>query len=373
MFSYAQWVPWVSSFLGAVTGFCLYVYIKNRFIFGLPESPAKVLISVLSLLLLSGGLALAGYFDGLAVWLLVLFGVCLAGEVLRIVRVRNLEIEDEKSENKAGMRPKWITTTALQVLRYRLPVAADWSRPIRIVHTSDWHFSPQLLHSYWQRVVETLAQAEADLLFLTGDFVTHARDARFISEYLSRDLARLGTFAVLGNHDYWEQPDEIRSHLTSAGATLLTNTSVLLDPLPGTPLLICGCDDPWGAESWQPPRAPKQSIKLCLSHTPDNIYRLSGWGADAVFSGHFHAGHVRFPFLGALLIPSAYGRRFVHGHFRVNQTHLYVSAGIGSVVPSQRILCPPDIMIIDLIPAHLPDDNIRVGERTGREPVGDHR
>ena len=86
-----------------------------------------------------------------------------------------------------------------------------------------------------------------------------------------------------------------------------------------------------------------------LSHTPDNIYRLSKSEVDVVFSGHYHGGQIRIPYLGAIVIPSIFGRRCDHGHFVIKETNLFVTGGVGTAFPSWRIYCQPDIFVIDII------------------------
>jgi predicted MPP superfamily phosphohydrolase len=88
---------------------------------------------------------------------------------------------------------------------------------------------------------------------------------------------------------------------------------------------------------------------LVLSHTPDNVYALAEQGATAVFAGHTHGGQMRVPWLGPLIVPSRYGRRFDRGHFDVEGTHLYVSAGVGADAPPLRLWCPPDLVVVDLV------------------------
>jgi predicted MPP superfamily phosphohydrolase len=85
-----------------------------------------------------------------------------------------------------------------------------------------------------------------------------------------------------------------------------------------------------------------------LTHTPDNVYRLSRLGFAAIFAGHSHAGQIRLPVIGPLVVPSRYGRRFDHGRFIVNGTHLFVTAGIGSAEPPIRLWCHPDVLIVDV-------------------------
>lgn len=112
-------------------------------------------------------------------------------------------------------------------------------------------------------------------------------------------------------------------------------------------LLICGCEDPWGSEAWRAPTTSPDELVLVLIHTADNIYRLSAEGVTAVFAGHYHAGQIRVPLLGPLVMPSVYGRRFDHGHFMVNGTRLFVTAGIGTTTLPLRIHCQPDVFIVD--------------------------
>jgi hypothetical protein len=47
-------------------------------------------------------------------------------------------------------------------------------------------------------------------------------------------------------------------------------------------------------------------------------------------------GQIRLPGLGALVVPSRFGRRFDRGHFDVEGTHLIVSAGVGSGIRDFR-------------------------------------
>jgi len=54
-------------------------------------------------------------------------------------------------------------------------------------------------------------------------------------------------------------------------------------------------------------------------------------------------------FLGSIAVPSLYGRRFDHGRFLVNGTHLFVSSGIGVSSPQFRLYCRPDIFIVDVL------------------------
>jgi predicted MPP superfamily phosphohydrolase len=227
---------------------------------------------------------------------------------------------------------------------------------------------------YYRAVLARAAELCPDLLIYTGDFVTHVEHAALLSDVLTAAHGRLATLAVLGNHDYWAGAAHVAEAVRSAGIILLGNGYVriptsrrLRSPnlvrastvTEGEHLLVCGYEGPWSSAPWQPPQIAPGELALMMTHTPDNIYRLSRLGFTVVFAGHYHAGQMRIPWLGSLVVPSLYGRRFDHGHFVVNGTHLFVTAGVGTAIPPRRIYCQPDIFVVD----------IRRGQAVSAEPV----
>jgi hypothetical protein len=83
------------------------------------------------------------------------------------------------------------------------------------------------------------------------------------------------------------------------------------------------------------------------------------YGINLYLCGHTHGGQVRLPFYGAVVTASTLGKRFEMGYYRLQDTHLYVSRGIGFEgmgAPRVRFLCPPEITLV----------SIRVGEEDQR-------
>ncbi len=185
-------------------------------------------------------------------------------------------------------------------------------------------------------------------MFFTGDFLSKGHGVELIPPVLSTVRGRLGTYAILGNHDYWVDDREVAEAVRRAGVTLLDDQCERLQLSDGSALLICGCQTPWSGPNLALPRPQDGEMGLTLSHTADNITQLGGPGVAAIFSGHYHAGQLRLPGIGSLVVPSGYGRRFDHGHFVVGGTHLFVTSGLGSETPPVRLYCQPDIFIVDL-------------------------
>jgi uncharacterized protein len=200
-----------------------------------------------------------------------------------------------------------------------------------------------------------VAAAQPDLVFLTGDFVTKRQFVPLVPGILEIARGRLATLAVLGNHDYWAGAEEVADAVRSAGVTVLGGGTTSFPVENGAVVHVCGFQGPWGPAEWSQAATTPDGLTLVLTHTPDNIYTLSRAGATAVFAGHYHAGQIRVPGLGSLVVPSNYGRLFDHGHFIIKGkdapcggTHLFVTAGVGSAQPPVRIYCPPDVLIVDI-------------------------
>ena len=298
--------------------------------------------------LVGGGVV--GWYSGITKWtavpLLLLCGISL-GEIHRIIimkRYRVPEVVETETVSLSLFRP--LTTCDLAVRHYRVSSAAESLRGIRIVHLSDFHISNKLPYDYYTMVMERAVGLNPDLLFLTGDLVRNLKSCRMLPGVLTKAGARLGTFAVLGNHDHWYGAEEITEVVRSCSINVLGNGWVRVATDSGT-IIVSGLEEPWSPDAWQQPPSISREPTLVLTHTADNIYRLNKAGADAVFAGHYHGGQTNIPWLGSVVIPSKYGRRFVHGHFNVHGTDLFVTAGVGVGEPPVRIYCRPEILVVD--------------------------
>ncbi len=331
----------------------LFFYVLNRWVLMLKDYRAKTPLLLLALALLYGGGAWWGWRAGFSpyFWCALALLVVLVISELRRLRLRR---------TLAGAPPVWqenvaepllqpFTTTTLAIRHYEIRTP-HWRGPrLRIAHVTDLHVNDMLPDSHYRLVMERVKQTEPDLLFYTGDFVCEKFECADRLPSLLGDVhGRLGTFAILGNHDLWADVPRLMTGLRAAGIQTLANGFQTLETAGGR-LALWGCEDPWGPTPWTPPPRRDDELVLALSHTGDNIYRLARAGADAVFSGHYHAGQWRLPVIGPLMVPSRFGRRFDHGHFVVNGAHLFASAGIGLTRIPFRLYCRPDFFVVDVL------------------------
>ncbi|MCP4539787.1 MAG: hypothetical protein GY832_21830 [Chloroflexi bacterium] len=329
---------------------CLFLLLLNRRLILIKDSAYKtpLIASIFVAFMVSSGVL--GYAAGFSIWLLlpivILVGI-LVGEVRRAVirwRFRGPSPVSRENVNVSLTQP--FTTTELQVAHYEVDCPQLKGSGFTVVHISDLHVTGDIPRDYYVAVMERVNKAQPDLVFITGDFVTKLEFVSLLPGILEVAKSRRGIFAVLGNHDYWTDAKSVADAVRSAGVVLLHNGCQRIAVGDRDEVLIYGYEAPWGESQLQMPVAADGDIALVLTHTADNIYRLSRARVKAAFAGHYHAGQIRIPLLGSVVVPSKYGRRFDHGHFIIDGTHLFVTSGVGAAMPPFRVYCQPDIFVI---------------------------
>ena len=230
------------------------------------------------------------------------------------------------------------------VILRTLPAAFDG---LRVAQLSDIHHGLFLPLPAVERAVEAANALGADLIALTGDFVTFSPDyVRPMARALSRLRAPMGVFAVLGNHDYRAGADLVARELRRAGINVLRNTHTALKR-GSDRLWLVGVDDLWyNCDLKRALRGvPRGAPTVLLSHNPAIIGQAARLGLDLVLSGHTHGGQIRLPVLGSVYRR----RRYTIGWDRLHDTQIYVCRGLGKSIVPIRIGCPPEIALLQLL------------------------
>jgi predicted MPP superfamily phosphohydrolase len=219
---------------------------------------------------------------------------------------------------------------------------------VRLLLITDLHAGPFLSEAALGRTLERLLALEPDLILLGGDLTTARIDELWdCAPVLSRLKAPLGVFAVLGNHDYYSgQPRLVREVVERCGVTVLHNRSARVER-GGRWLSIAGVDDLLlGRPDLDAALDGTQPPVVLLSHNPDLFFAAERRGVALMLSGHTHAGQIRVPGLPVLVRQSRY--RLDEGRFRIGETELVVSRGIGTVGLPWRVACAPEAVLLTL-------------------------
>ncbi|MCC6545567.1 metallophosphoesterase [Candidatus Sumerlaeota bacterium] len=248
------------------------------------------------------------------------------------------------------------TTSDLLVTEREIAVAglAPAFDGLTIAHVADIHFGQRLeMENYFDGVRNVVAGLDADIIVLTGDFVDTRRDISRAIEYHAGFRGRIGTFYVMGNHDYWTNAKRLREGFERTHLRWLGGGDRRILKRMGRRLIFTGTDAPWDGV-WRPDfrrlvRRETGDAVVLLSHTPDNAPAAARNGASLVLSGHNHGGQICLPVLGPMIVPSRYGLRYAGGLYRVGADGLLnVSRGIGASSGKIRVLCRPEICLLTL-------------------------
>ncbi|MFA6266670.1 MAG: metallophosphoesterase [Pseudolabrys sp.] len=215
-----------------------------------------------------------------------------------------------------------------------------------------------------RQVVDAGNALGSDLIVLLGDyFATH----RFVTEVvppeawsveLARLKARLGVYAILGNHDWWHGIEPTRAALHHVRIPVMENDAVLLGE-PGARFWLAGLGDQLayrlGHSRFRgvddlPGTLRKMDTPdpvVLLVHEPD-IFTEVPERVSLTLAGHTHGGQIRPPLIPPFWAPSAYGARFAYGHIVEQGRHMIVSGGLGTSIAPLRLGMPPEIVRVTL-------------------------
>jgi predicted MPP superfamily phosphohydrolase len=250
----------------------------------------------------------------------------------------------------------WLEPASLRVSAYAVAQPAPALKGLRVAVISDLHAgSPFIDTAKLDRLVAMTNAARPDLILLTGDYViTNVVGGRYmpidtVVAHLKGLHAPLGVYAVIGNHDRWDDPGRIVSAFQAAGVSVLENTHVMLPPPRNSVALVGLGDRENGGPKVKKSLAGVTGPALCFVHSPDVFPRLPPTCALTI-AGHTHGGQVWLPFLGrpAVETVSRFGQRYAIGVIRENGRTMFVSSGVGTSILPLRFGVPPEISLLTL-------------------------
>jgi len=228
----------------------------------------------------------------------------------------------------------------------RLPKLPTAWYGISIVQLTDFHLHGTPDREFYEQIMDACHAWDPDIVAITGDIVDTRNHHSWIVPLFSLLRWRVAAWAVLGNHDSWYHPEEIRRLLRQSGIDVLGNCWKPVE-IRGEPLVVIGNENPWMRPVPDLSDCPKDVFRLCLSHTPDNIRWAQKNRVDLMLSGHNHGGQVRLPVIGPILVPSCYSRRYDGGTYEEDSTVLHVCRGLSAQHPL-RYNCRPEVTKIIL-------------------------
>jgi len=193
-----------------------------------------------------------------------------------------------------------------------------------------------------RRMARLIARANPDAIVGVGDYVEDdgASGVEYTTESCARELATALSWlpsgpqrvACLGNWDFDPVPDVMRA----TGFRLVEDGPVTLSRGSARLTFLASGDLARGAD-----RAPT----IVLSHVPEAADAAARARAGLVLGGHWHGGQVCLPFVGTLGAETA---KYPKGLYRVGDTWLYVTRGVGFHTEPVRFFCRSEVTLLTL-------------------------
>jgi predicted MPP superfamily phosphohydrolase len=219
---------------------------------------------------------------------------------------------------------------------------------LQVVMVSDIHLGKIIDNRRLKKLVNRINQLDPDIVFIVGDIIDNQVDIlpnQHMIETFRKLHPKLGTYAILGNHEYFDQqPELVIQYLEKSNIHVLRDQWTLIDKN----FYVVGRDDlskqRYTGISRQELATVMTGIDhtlpiILLDHQPVNLQDAIEQGVDLQLSGHTQLGQL-FP--NNFLTKKLYELDW--GYLQRENLQAIVSCGFGTWGPPIRIGNSPEII-----------------------------
>ena len=242
-------------------------------------------------------------------------------------------------------------TRGLITKEYQIETTIDDSFDgLKIVHFSDLHYLRITNKETTQSIIEEINLLNPDIVVFTGDLIDkdykpNDKDISNLKELLTSIKSKYGKYSVLGEHDI-KVEDTIKDIYISSNFTLLDNSYDVIYGNNNNKLFIGGLSNNPDIDKVMNYFTENEDInyKIILVHEPDYIDTITSKynNTNLVLAGHSHKGQINIPYIKKLLLPEG-SKKYYNNYYKVNNTNLYISSGLGESNINFRLFNKPSI------------------------------
>lgn len=253
---------------------------------------------------------------------------------------------------------RFLATKGLTTKEYKITSSfiSDNFHGLKIVQLSDIHYGRTTNSKDLEKIVTEINLLKPDLVVLTGDLIDKDTE---LTEEIQKELidnlvqinVTIGKYAISGDHDkYFLEWENI---INNSGFKNLNDTYELLYKDSYTPLLISGLSSNLNNNVTIQERfnnileySNQEDIsnlyKILLIHEPDYIENIDYSNFNLILAGHSHNGQIKLPFIEQIMLKEG-AKKYYQEYYKLNNTDLYISSGIGTSNVSFRLFNKPSI------------------------------
>ncbi len=248
--------------------------------------------------------------------------------------------------------PNILTVNEYKIVSDELPESFEG---VKIVQISDIHYGTGFNESRLKNLTEKINDLNPDLIFFTGDLMDKNYnvtddDIKTLTRYLSNMESKLGKYAVIGNHDFYN--DNFDNIMYDAEFTVLKNNYDTVYNESNEPIVVYGIDNiTYGnpiVSTLRNNAIDDISYKIVLMHEPDYIDEfINNYEVNLVLAGHSHNGQAKIPGIKPFYLPSG-SKKYYNGEYKIGNTLMYVSNGVGNSMVDFRLFSFPSVNVYRL-------------------------
>lgn len=247
----------------------------------------------------------------------------------------------------------YINTKMIVIKKYSIDIKkkAGELKSLNLAVASDLHLGTINSYEFMYNVSEKINKLNPDVILLAGDIIDEDLGPVIkydVGEHLQRLKAKYGVYAVTGNHEFIGGAEPAVEYLEKHNINVLRDKALKIDDA----FYIVGREDRASRQfSGKQRKELSDIIKevdkslpiIMMDHQPFNLEQASQNGVDLQLSGHTHNGQL-WPF--NYIVEKVY--ELAWGYRLINNTHYYVSCGVGGWGPPIRTGSRPEIINIKL-------------------------
>ena len=221
---------------------------------------------------------------------------------------------------------------------------------LKVIHFSDLHYKKVITEKRVKELIKEINKIDADIVIYTGDLIDsdynlNNKDINFLISQLSNIKSKYGNYAIMGDNDYSNE-EVVNNIYIQSNFTLLKNNSTIIYNENNEKIYLGGIDTYTNNKANINELTNYNDInyKIILVHEPDYIDEILKTIPDTnlILSGHSINGSINIFGIKNILLPK-YAKKYYKPYYKVNNTNIYISNGIGGDKINFRLLNKPSL------------------------------
>ena len=225
---------------------------------------------------------------------------------------------------------------------YNIKITDDF-HGVKVVQFSDVHFGEFTEKGKIDELIKLINNTNPDIVVFTGDLVdvnyaVNLTDQEYLISSFKKINASLGKYAIKGEED----SDSFDTIFNNSGFEILNN-EVRKIYINDSYINLIAVDNNYGVYPTLLNNYDGSKFSIAITHFSDNSDNIvNTFAPDIILAGNSHNGQVRIPFIGPMMKRIG-SKKYIYSYYKINDTELYISSGIGNTKYNMRLFNHPSI------------------------------